>query len=380
MAPFLFSWEQRKLGDMGSFKNGMNFSKDAMGKGYPFVNLQDILGHGVINAEKLGLAEASNMQLKEYNLQRGDVLFVRSSVKLEGVGEAALVPEHLKNTTYSGFVIRFRDESHMNYYYKRFAFSTASVRNQILTKATNSANKNISQGVLSNLQITIPLGKEQEEIGVFFTKLSDLITLHQRRSYIRQMQKKHFRIRYTSTWEQRKFGALCSIVTKQTGFDYTATIKKSLLTSPSKDTLPYLQTKNFTGRSIDYNTDYYIPRSVAKDFPKINLDVRCILFSIVGASVGNIGLFPGDKHCFLSGAICVSKPTKQGDTDYLYHFMCSKNGQNQIQTCTKGGAQATITIEDIRDFDVSLPSIEERSRLGYYLSSLDNLITLHQRE
>ena len=122
-------------------------------------------------------------------------------------------------------------------------------------------------------------------------------------------------------WEQRKFGALCSIVTKQTGFDYTATIKKSLLTSPSKDTLPYLQTKNFTGRSIDYNTDYYIPRSVAKDFPKINLDVRCILFSIVGASVGNIGLFPGDKHCFLSGAICVSKPTKQGDTDYLYHFM-----------------------------------------------------------
>ena len=182
------------------------------------------------------------------------------------------------------------------------------------------------------------------------------------------------------SWEQRKFGALCSIVTKQTGFDYTATIKKSLLTSPSKDTLPYLQTKNFTGRSIDYNTDYYIPRSVAKDFPKINLDVRCILFSIVGASVGNIGLFPGDKHCFLSGAICVSKPTKQGDTDYLYHFMCSKNGQNQIQTCTKGGAQATITIEDIRDFDVSLPSIEERSRLGYYLSSLDNLITLHQRK
>ena len=178
---FTDSWEQRKLGDMGSFKNGMNFSKDAMGKGYPFVNLQDILGHGVIDAEKLGLAEASNMQLKEYNLQRGDVLFVRSSVKLEGVGEAALVPEHLENTTYSGFVIRFRDESHMNYYYKRFAFSTASVRNQILTKATNSANKNISQGVLSNLQITIPLGKEQEEIGVFFTKLSDLITLHQRK-------------------------------------------------------------------------------------------------------------------------------------------------------------------------------------------------------
>ena len=70
-------------------------------------------------------------------------------------------------------------------------------------------------------------------------------------------------------------------------------------------TLPYLQTKNFTGTIINYDTDYFIPKSVARDFPKINLSEKCMLFSIVGASVGNIGFFPGDKHCFLSGAICV---------------------------------------------------------------------------
>ncbi len=181
------------------------------------------------------------------------------------------------------------------------------------------------------------------------------------------------------SWEQRKFGSMCSIVTKQTGFDYTKTIKKSLLTKASDDTLPYLQTKNFTGTSIDYNTDYYIPKIVAKDFPKINLDEKCILFSIVGASVGNIGLFPGDRHCFLSGAICVSKLLEENDADYLYHFMCSKNGQNQIHTCTKGGAQATVTIEDIRDFDVMIPTKAERLKIGAFLSNLDNLITLHQR-
>ena len=32
-------WEQRKLGELGSLKNGMNFSKEAMGIGFPFVNL-----------------------------------------------------------------------------------------------------------------------------------------------------------------------------------------------------------------------------------------------------------------------------------------------------------------------------------------------------
>lgn len=185
---------------------------------------------------------------------------------------------------------------------------------------------------------------------------------------------------FTDTWEQRKFGDLCSIVTKQTGFDYTATIKKSLVTEASEDTLPYLQTKNFAGVSISYDTDYFIPKSVAKEFPKINLDEKCLLFSIVGASVGNIGLFPGDKHCFLSGAICVSKLNNLDDADYLYHYMCSENGQSQIRTCTKGGAQATITIEDIREICVLLPSEQERKKIGELLSSLDNLITLHQRK
>ena len=185
---------------------------------------------------------------------------------------------------------------------------------------------------------------------------------------------------FTDVWEQRKFGTLCSIVTKQTGFDYTSTIKKSLLTTSSSDTIPYLQTKNFCGINIDYNTDYFIPKSIAKDFPKINLNEKCLLFSIVGASVGNIGFFPGKIHCFLSGAICVSKFLNPNDAEYLYHFMCSNSGQNQIQTCTKGGAQATVTIEDIRNFNVDLSSNEETIKIGKFLSSIDNLITLHQRK
>ena len=156
------------MGELGSFKNGMNFSKEAMDKGYPFVNLQNIFGRNVIDIDNLGLAEATESQLKEYNLQEGDVLFVRSSVKLEGVGEAALVPRSLENTTYSGFIIRFRDEADIDNNF-----------NQIMAKATNSANKNISQDVLNNLTILLPSKYEQQKIGAFLLQLDTLITLHQ---------------------------------------------------------------------------------------------------------------------------------------------------------------------------------------------------------
>ena len=189
-AGFTDDWEQRKLGDLGTFKNGMNFSKDAMDKGYPFVNLQNIFGRNVIDTDNLGLAEATDTQLREYNLLQGDILFVRSSVKLEGVGEAALVPKSLENTTYSGFIIRFRDESNMDDDFKRFVFGIKSVRDQIMAKATNSANKNISQEVLNNLEVLLPSNAEQQKIGSFFARLDDLITLHQRKLETLQKMKK----------------------------------------------------------------------------------------------------------------------------------------------------------------------------------------------
>ena len=177
---FTYDWEQRKLGELGSLKNGMNFSKEAMGHGFPFINLQNIFGNNVIDVNKLELADATEKQLLEYSLLKGDVLFVRSSVKLEGVGEAALVPETLENTTYSGFIIRFRDEYGLNNDFKKYIFGTQKVRNQIMAQATNSANKNISQGVLENLTFEVPSFDEQAKIGEHFSNLDHLITLHQR--------------------------------------------------------------------------------------------------------------------------------------------------------------------------------------------------------
>ena len=159
----------------------MNFSKDAMGHGYAFVNLQNIFGNNVVDSKYLGLAEASEKQLLEYSLQQGDVLFVRSSVKLEGVGEAALVAENLENATYTGFIIRFRDEYGLNNDFKKIVFSTKNVRDQIMSQATNSANKNISQSVLENLIFKFPSLAEQQKIGSYFQNLDNLITLHQRK-------------------------------------------------------------------------------------------------------------------------------------------------------------------------------------------------------
>ena len=184
---FTNAWEQRKLGDLGSLKNGMNFSKDKMGIGFPFVNLQDVFGKSIVTKQHLDKAQATDSQLRTYNLFKGDVLFVRSSVKLEGVGQAVVVPSDFINTTYSGFLIRFRDQTNLDNKFKSQIFKARNIRTQIMSKATDSANKNINQSSLAKLKIVFPSKTEQEKIGKLLEDLDKVITLHQRK--LDQLQK-----------------------------------------------------------------------------------------------------------------------------------------------------------------------------------------------
>ncbi len=39
-----------------------------------------------------------------------------------------------------------------------------------------------------------------------------------------------------------------------------------------------------------------------------------------------------------------------------------------------------LSLNDIRDFSIMVPRIEEQKRIGAYFRNIDNLITLHQRK
>ena len=185
---------------------------------------------------------------------------------------------------------------------------------------------------------------------------------------------------YTEDWEQRKLGEMCTIITKQTGFDYSATIKPSLVTTKEDDTYSFIQNKDFEGMNINLDTDFYIPISVAEKYPKITLDQPSLLISISGR-IGNIGLYSLDSKAFIGGAvgICKLKDIEDGKTT-LYELL-SPAGQKYFNSLIKASSHANITVEDIRNIEVLLPKHdEEKKRINIYFENLDHLITLHQRK
>lgn len=157
-------WSVFKLEDLGEFKNGINKDKDQFGFGYPMVNINDIF---TLNKGKteFSLVNSNDKERKDYNLIKGDVLFVRSSVKPEGVGLTQVIEKDLLDTVFSGFIIRYRTNGEILNEFKRHCFSSYEFRKNLLSKSTISANTNINQQALNSLRIAVPPVQEQQKIA-----------------------------------------------------------------------------------------------------------------------------------------------------------------------------------------------------------------------
>lgn len=169
-------WEVKKLGEIGEFKNGINKSSEDFGFGFPFINLMNVFGKATISNLKLDLVNANEKELKLYELKKGDVLFIRSSVKKSGVGETSLVMEDLVDTVFSGFLIRFRDTKiRLDLGFKKFCFAERKFRENLIALSTTSANTNINQESLNELEISIPCLAEQTKIANFLSAIDEKI-------------------------------------------------------------------------------------------------------------------------------------------------------------------------------------------------------------
>lgn len=174
-----------------------------------------------------------------------------------------------------------------------------------------------------------------------------------------------------SDWLQMKLRDLCYLITKQTGFDYSATIKPSLVTEESKETLPFIQNKDFEGTSINFATDFFIPKNIAANFPKILLNEPVLLISISG-KIGNVAYFSHERDAFIGGAVGVARFNEKKYIKWTNLFLQSEYGQKQIFANEKSGAQHNLTIEDVRNLNVYMPSsCEEQTAIANVLSDMD---------
>lgn len=369
-------WEQRKLGEVCEIKDSARIPNSEWSEsGVPYIRASD-----VTNENTDGVLFISQERYEFYKNRTGaptkdDVLFNGGGE----IGKSLLITDKKPIYVQGGAVLYARTSKSrelVGQYLKTY-FETTNAKSYVDTASAGGTMRHFTLKPSQMMRILMPSVEEQEKIGEYFANFDHLITLHQRKCDETKRLKKYMlqkmfpqngekvpEIRFsgfTDDWEQRKFGdvgsvAMCKRIFKEQTSD--------------EGEVPFYKIGTFGGVP-----DAFISRELFDEY-KVKYpypNKGDILISASG-SIGRTVEFTGKNEYFQDSNIVWFKHGNEIDNSFL------KVLYSVIEWSCEGSTIKRLYNDNFLKTEFMLPQIDEQKKIGTYFSTLDHLITLHQRE
>jgi type I restriction enzyme S subunit len=146
--------------------NGLFKRPNEYGSGTLLVNVIDTYGGLAINPNKLDRVRTSLGEIERYANQHGDLFFVRSSLKLEGVGNCGVLLDDQTQSVFECHLIRFRpDLNKVDPLFVAYLCRSSKIRKQMLAFAQTTTMTTLPQNCLEKCLLPIPPLPEQKKIA-----------------------------------------------------------------------------------------------------------------------------------------------------------------------------------------------------------------------
>jgi len=181
---------------------------------------------------------------------------------------------------------------------------------------------------------------------------------------------------FTEAWEQRK---LIDIASMHARIGW-----QNLRTSEFLDSGDYLLITgtDFDDGAINYSTCHYVSKYRYEQDRNIQIRNGSILITKDG-TLGKVAYTQGLSIPATLNAGVFNIEIKNGknvDSKYLFHFLKAPFLMDYVDKKATGGTIKHLNQNILIDFPVAMPNMDEQRKIGLYLHSFDNLITLHQRK
>ena len=368
-------WEQRKLGDFGYVAMCKRIFKDQTAESgdIPFYKI------GTFGGEPD--AYISRDLFKEYKHlysypEKGDILISASGSigrTVEYTGEDAYYQD-------SNIVWLKHDKTIVNSFLKHLyeVIRWSGIEGSTIKRLYNDN--------ILKTEVMIPAAPEQEEIGKCFNNLDNLITLHQRKLEKLKIVKKSMLVNcfpkndekvpkfrfsgFTGDWEQRKS---VDIADYSKGNGYS----KSDLTENGTPIILYGRLYTKYQFAIDEVDTFATPKDGS-----IYSQGNEVIIPASGETAEDIARASAVEKSgiLLGGDLNILRPFNF--INPLFLALTISNGEPQKELAKKAQGKSVVHIHnsDIQEVTVSFPIRAEQDRIVAVFRSLDNLITLHQRE
>lgn len=175
---------------------------------------------------------------------------------------------------------------------------------------------------------------------------------------------------FDEDWEQRKLGDMCSLITKGT----------TPLDKSSVGTVNFVKIENIDESSGEIKITQKITTEEHNGYlRRSQLNVNDILFSIAG-TLGRVTSVKSDILPANTNQALAIIRLKSGCLQYIKTYLKGKAVADFIKKNPTIGAQPNLSLEQVGNLEIALPTKNEQELIGAYFANLDNLITLHQRE
>ena len=371
-------WSLPRLGELMSFKNGLNKGKDFFGHGTPIVNYMDVFNNtGMNRSDIVGLVDVSKAEKKAYSARRGDVFFTRTSETPDEVGISSVLTEDIDDAVFSGFVLRGRPQvDRISSSFAEYCFTSRFVRAQIVASATYTTRALTNGRTLSAVRLPLPDNPaEQQAIAEALSDADGVVEglerLIEKKRRIKQgamqdlLTAKRRLPGFSGEWVGRKLGEIATFA-KGKGLP-----KSDIETSGDVFCVHYgslfreqpvvirsLQTfaKTFAGATLSSIDDVLMPTS---DVTPSGLAVASCL-KMDGVLLGGDILIIRPHKALLDGQFLAST------------IRCNRN---QIMELVSGTTVFHIHAGDMANFKFAMPPLEEQIAISAAFDDMDAEIT-----
>ncbi|AEP09569.1 restriction endonuclease subunit S [Micavibrio aeruginosavorus] len=331
-------------------------------------------------------------KLRNYTrVKKGDLIFADASEDVDDIGKMIEVVELGNAQLVSGLHTIHATPKKANSMASGFSadlFKTTKVRQQIIKESQGAKILGLSAKRLAKTSLIIPGYKEQQKIAAFLSAIDDKIAQIQKKKgllegYKKGCMQKLFsqEIRFSDdkgdafpNWEVKKLKNLTSVITKGTtptsvGYNFTDKGVNFIKAESLDSTYKIIEDKIA-----------YISLECHESLKRSQIFEGDLLFSIAGtlgrSAIAKKQYLPAN----INQAISVIRLKDITTAEYINHFLNSFLIRKKIKQILSVGAQPNLSLDQVGDFKIQYPCLDEQRKIADFLTAIDEKIALVSEE
>ena len=361
---FCGEWDEKRLGDVYEFKNGLNKEKEFFGKGIPIVNYMDVNKNTHLYKNTIkGRVQLTKKEIENYSAKKGDLFFTRTSETIDEIGYTAVLLDDIEDAVFSGFILRARPKNELiDFKFSGYCFMTREVRKEIIKKSSMTTRALTSGTSLKQVVFYLPSLPEQTKIAHFLCTVDDKIQNQEDKITHLENIKKGFMQKIFSRKIRFK---------DDSGEDFPEWEEKKIK-DVFKITRGYVLSANNVEKNINKEYIYPVYSSQTKDKGLLGyyneyLYEDAITWTTDGANAGTVHFRRGKFYCTNVCGVLISE---NGYANKCIAEMINRISKKYVSYVGNPKLMNNIMAE----IKIDLPCLKEQQKISDILSLLDEKI------